>query len=73
MHMVDFSNFERWGPWSPEKDAMEPWSTAILPLGARCPLKYALETQSPRSLRAPCNRTGNKGSSAKGAVQKAML
>ena len=32
---------------------MEPWSTAILSLGARSPLKYVLETRSPRSLRGP--------------------
>ena len=38
---------------SPEKYMMEPWSPAILPLGARSPLKYALETRSPRSLRGP--------------------
>ena len=43
--MVVFSNFERWSPWSPEKDAMEPWSTAILPSGAQSLLRYALETQ----------------------------
>ena len=32
---------------------MEPWSTTILPLGARSPLKYVLETRSPKSLRVP--------------------
>ena len=32
---------------------MEERNTALLPLGARSPLKYVLETQSPRSLRGP--------------------
>ena len=31
------SNFDRLRPLSPEMDAMEPWSTAILPLGACSP------------------------------------
>ena len=35
---------------------MEPWSTAILSLGARSPLKNGLETRSPRSLRGPQQR-----------------
>ena len=37
--MMDSLHFKTWNPWSPEKDAMEPWSTAILPLGAQSPLK----------------------------------
>ena len=49
--MAILSNFKKKIPWSPEEHAMEPWSAAILPLGARSPLKYALETWSPRSLR----------------------
>ena len=48
---VFFSNFESWSQWSPEKEAMEAWSKAILPLGAWSPLNYALETRSPRFLR----------------------
>ena len=38
---------------SPENYVMEQWSPAILPLGARSTLKYALETRIPRSLRGP--------------------
>ena len=49
-----FSNFKRLSLWSPEKHAMEPWSTAILSLGARSPLEYeALDTRSLRTLRGP--------------------
>ena len=51
--MVVFSKFGRWSPWSPEKNAMQPRSTGILHLGAWGPLKDALETRSPRSLRGP--------------------
>ena len=51
--MAIFSNFKRLSLWSPEKHTMEPWSTAILSLGARSPLKYALDTRSLRTLRGP--------------------
>ena len=49
--MAIFSNFERSSHWSPEMHAMEPWSTAMLSLGAQSPLKYALETRSLRTFR----------------------
>ena len=48
--LMFFSNFSGWSIWCPKKHAVEPWSTAILPLGARSPLKYVLEIRSPRSL-----------------------
>ena len=50
---------------------MELWSTAILSLGARSPLKYALETRSPRSLRGP--QFLSEGPLKNGFCQRATL
>ena len=46
--MVVFSNLKKWSLWIL---ALEPWNTALLPLGARSPFKYVLEIRSPRSFR----------------------
>ena len=71
--MIVFSEFRDGAPGAIEEHAMEPWSTAILPLGAWNPLKYALETRSPRSLSGPVHMEASQPAYRAGALCQDLI